>query len=80
MDNVGASGQVASEGAVAAAGAAVRAGGVGQHNRALLRQSLDLRQGNSQAVHMGRAESCTEPRAAAARKVASQRASLPSLG
>ena len=80
MDNVGTSGQTASEGAVAAAGAAVRAGGVRQHNSALLQQSLDLKEGNSQAVHLGRAEYRTEPRAAAARKAVSQKVSLPSLG
>ena len=80
VDHVGTSGHVAPEGATEADGAAARAGAVGQHNRALLRQSVDLKQGNSQAVRLGRAESHVEPRAAAARKVVSEKISLPSLG
>ena len=76
VDKVGASGHVACEDGIAAEGAAVRASAVGQHNRAQLRQSLDMKQGNSQAVHVGRADIDAELRPSAARKVVSQKVNL----
>ena len=74
VDNVGNSACLAFESTIAAEGVAARAGAVGQHNRALLRQSLDLKQGNNEV----RAEPHAESRAAA-RKVVSQKVNVPSL-
>ena len=80
LDGVGHSGSV-SEAATAGEGAADRAGALGQHSRALLRQSVDAKQGNSQAVHMSRAESQgAAAKSAAARKASSKTVSLSSLG
>lgn len=56
-----------------------RAVPVGQRSKAL-RQSVDLKQGKTQAVHMTGADSQVEAKAAAARKSGSKKTTLSSLG
>ena len=76
LDDVVNSGQ----GVEASRGEAGRAVPVGQRSGPLLRRSVDLKQGNNQAVAMTKAESQVEAEVAAAQKTGSKKVSLLSLG
>lgn len=61
-------------------GQAGRAGPVGQGSKALLRRSVDVKQGDNQTVLMTKAESQVEGEVAAARNAGSKKGGLLSLG